>query len=65
VVVRDPNPVASAARASATMDADSTVRKMVVRLIASLQTSDRDPSRLQCSVARMLAASGPKGRWPV
>ena len=57
-----PNPVASAARARAMIDADSTVRKIEVRLIASFQISDLQPSRLQCSVARMVAASGPNGR---
>jgi hypothetical protein len=61
-VVRRPKPVASASRASATIEADSTVRKSVVRLIASFQISDRVPSRLQCSVARMVAPSGPNGR---
>ena len=46
------------------IDADSRVRKIEVRLIASFQIGDRDPSRLQCSVARIAAASGPNGRSP-
>src|SRR5215204_1063901 len=62
VVVCGPKPVASASSASAMTEADSTVRKTVARLIASFQRSDRVPSRLQCSVARMAAASGPNGR---
>jgi hypothetical protein len=48
VVVWGPKPVALASRASATMAADSTLRKIVVRLIASVHSSDRVPSRLQC-----------------
>ena len=59
VVVWDPKPVALASSASATMAADSTPRKIVVRLIACVHSSDRVPSRLQCSVARIPAASGP------
>src|ERR671912_51625 len=43
------------------MAAESTLRKTVARLIASFQISDRDASRLQCSVARIAAASGPNG----
>ena len=61
VVVWGPKPVASATRASATIEADSTLRKTVARLIASFQSSDRDASRLQCSVARIAAPSGPNG----
>jgi hypothetical protein len=49
VVVCGPKPVASASSASTMIDADSTVRKTVARLIASLQINDRVPSRLQCS----------------
>jgi hypothetical protein len=64
VVVWGPKPVALASSASETIAADSTLRKIVVRLIASVQSSDRDPSRLQCSVARTAAASGPNGRSP-
>ena len=57
-----PKPVALASRESATIEADSTVRKTVVRLIASFQIIDRVPSKLQCSVAGMVAPSGPNGR---
>jgi hypothetical protein len=44
-MVRRPKPVASASRASATIEADSTVRKTVVRLIASFQIIDQAFSR--------------------
>ena len=60
VVVCGPNPVASASSASAMVEADSTVRKTVARLRSSFQISDRAASRLQCSVARIAAACGPK-----
>src|SRR6266508_4941797 len=46
------------------IEADSTVRKTVARLIASFQISALVPSRLQCSVARIWAAYGPNGCWP-
>ena len=59
VVVCDPKPVASASSANAMIEADSTVRKTVARLIASFQISDRAASRLQCSAARIAAACGP------
>jgi len=42
--------------------ADRTVRKSVARLIASFKINDRVASRLQCSVARIAAPFGPKGR---
>jgi hypothetical protein len=61
LVVCGPKPVASASSASAMVAADSTLRKTVARLIASFQISDRDASRLQCSVARIAAPSGPNG----
>src|SRR5918996_6265418 len=64
VVVCGPNPVASASRASAMIDADNTVRKTVARLIASFQINDRVAIRLQCSLERIAAASGPNGRSP-
>jgi hypothetical protein len=64
VVVCGPNPVASASRASAMVEADSTLRKTVARLCASFQISDREASRLQCSVARIAAPSGPNGWSP-
>ena len=41
--------------------ADSTLKKTVARLWASFQISDRAASRLQCSVARIAAPSGPNG----
>src|SRR5215469_1808873 len=61
VAVRGPKPVALATSASATVAADSAPRKIVVRLYASFHSSDRDPIRLQCSVARIATASGPSG----
>ena len=64
VVVCGPNPVASASSASAMVEADSTLRKTVARLWASFQISDRAASRLQCSVARIAAPSGPNGWSP-
>jgi hypothetical protein len=60
VVVCDP-PTAVDCSASVMIAADSTLRKTVARLIASFQISDRNPSRLQCSVARIVATSGPNG----
>jgi hypothetical protein len=42
--------------------ADSTLRNTVARLWASFQSSDREASRLQCSVARIAVPSGPN-RW--
>jgi hypothetical protein len=59
VVVCDPKPVASAGSASAMIEAESTVRKRVARLIASFQIKVRAASKLQCSVARIAAACGP------
>src|SRR6201999_630322 len=59
-VVCDP-PAALAISASVMIAADSTLRKTVARLIASFQISDRNASRLQCSLARIVAASGPNG----
>ncbi|GFJ81945.1 hypothetical protein Phou_061250 [Phytohabitans houttuyneae] len=47
VAVWVPKPVASASKASAMIEADSTVRKTVARLWASLQISDRAESKLQ------------------
>jgi hypothetical protein len=44
--------------------ADSTLRKTVARLCASFQISDRDASRLQCSLAKIAAPSGPNGWSP-
>src|SRR5919106_6411508 len=64
VVVCGPKPVASARKASAMIDADNTVRKTVARLIASFQINDRVAIRLQCSLERIAAASGPNGRSP-
>src|SRR5688500_5579207 len=64
VVVWDPKPVASASRASAMIEADSTVRKTVARLMASFQISDRVARRFQCSVPRIWAAYGPSGWSP-
>jgi hypothetical protein len=59
-----PKPVALASSAKATIAADSTLRKIAVRLIASFHSSDRDPIRLQCSVATIATASGPNGCSP-
>jgi hypothetical protein len=44
-----PKPVAFASSASETIAADSTLRKIVVRLIASVQSSDRDPLHVNLS----------------
>src|SRR5262245_62757908 len=41
------------------IDADSTVRNTLARLMASFQINDLVPSRLQCSVARIWAACDP------
>jgi hypothetical protein len=62
VAVRGPKQVALATSANATIAADSAPRKIVVRLYTSFHSSDRDPIRLQCSVARIATASGPSGR---
>src|SRR4029078_608991 len=61
-----PKAIAGPARASATVDADSTDRNIEVRANASFQLIDRVASRLQCSVVRNCArrpiGSGSAGR---
>jgi hypothetical protein len=43
------------------MAPDRAVKKIAVRLIRSFHSIDRVPSKLHCSVAKMVAASGSNG----